>query len=42
VVYVERQLYNHISLGRGAWLALAASAALVIGTALRLREFRLD
>jgi len=42
VIIVVRQLGKYSVLGRGAWLALAASAALIVGAVLRRREFRLD
>ncbi|MGZ4440796.1 MAG: hypothetical protein ACXVZN_10585 [Gaiellaceae bacterium] len=42
VIIVVRQLGKFAVLGLGAWLALAASAALIVGAVLRRREFRLD
>lgn len=42
VISVAHQLGRNGDLGRGAWVALGASAALVVGAVLRLRELRLD
>ncbi len=42
LISLARQLGNDAVLGHGAWLALAACAALLVGAVLRWREFRLD
>jgi len=42
VISLARQLGKYAVLGRGAWLALAACAALIVGAVLRRRELRLD